>query len=371
MDEEKLSVIALNSLPYMHPVMYHELVKRFGSARRVFSAAPEELRGVKDVGAAMAELIKTSDPGKLAEDEIALAEKLEADIFLLGQEGYPRPLEKIFAPPPALYVMGQWRQEDEMSIAVVGTRGPTAYGRHMAQKLSGDLAKAGFCVVSGFAMGIDVAAHRATLEAGGRTVAALGCGLNINYPADHYSLKKKIAQNGAVISQFGLTAPPGKTTFPIRNRVVAGLTLGTLVVEAPLESGALITAYAALDEGKEVFATPGQVNSKKSEGANRLIQKGYAKLCMGIDDIIDDLPDHARGWAKNRQLAMDLGEEKVNLELDEEERMVATALEDGQKHIDEVAIICGLPLGKVSAILLSLEIKGLARQSAGKMFMRS
>jgi len=371
MNEEKKYALALNCLPYMHPNMYHALLSRYGSARDVFMAPRDELLEMRDLGAPMADLIKTSDPMKLADDEIALAQKLETNIYFLGDYDYPAPLADIHFPPPILYIKGEWRKEDRLSFAIVGTRAPTAYGRHMAQKIAEGLAKAGICVVSGFAMGVDVAAHKAALKAGGRTVAVLGCGLNINYPADHFSLKGKIAQNGAVMSQFGLTAAPGKTTFPIRNRVVAGLTLGTVVVEAPMSSGALITASAALDSGKEVFSVPGPINSKNSVGANRLIQRGHARLYMEVADLFDSLPDFARGWVTQRQMGLDLVAQQAIMELTDEENVVARVLDKGEAHIDEVAGLCGLPLGKVSAILLSLEIKGVVKQSAGKMFMRS
>jgi DNA processing protein len=372
MDREKLHALALNSLPYMHPATYHALLARFGAAAEVFRARREDLTALREVSPAMADLIKSSAPEKLAEAEISLAEKLGAGILFLDGPDYPEPLKKIHAPPPVLYVMGRWRKEDEFSVAVVGTREPTPYGRNTAERLSEGLARAGLTVVSGFARGIDGTAHRAALKAGGRTVAALGCGLNINYPANHGDMKKRIAENGAVISQFGLTMEPSLVSFPIRNRVVAGLTLGTIVVEAPVESGALITAYAALDCGKEVFAVPGQVNSKKSEGANRLIQKGYARLCMSAQDVIDDLPDPARKWIKARQMELGLEENAAaEAALEGEEAAIAKILEDGERHIDQVAAMCGLPLGKVSAILLSLEIKGLVKQASGKMFMRS
>ncbi|MDH5637454.1 MAG: DNA-processing protein DprA [Nitrospinota bacterium] len=371
MDEGKLCAVALNSLPYMHPATYHALVARFGSARAVFKTGRDQLSTVREALPAMVDVIKTCDPVKLAEAEMALAQKLEAKIFFLGDYDYPASLADIHAAPPVLYIKGEWRKEDRLSFAIVGTRRPTAYGRHMAQKIAEGLAKAGICVVSGFAMGVDVAAHKGALRAGGRTVAVLGCGLNINYPADHYSLKNKIAQNGAVMSQFGLTAAPGKTTFPIRNRVVAGLTLGTIVVEAPMSSGALITASAALDSGKEVFAVPGPVNAKNSVGANRLIQRGHARLFMEVEDLFDSLPDFARGWVKERQMGLDLVAQKAIMELTDDENVVVKILENGEVHIDEVAGLCGLPLGKVSAILLSLEIKGVVKQSAGKMFMRS
>lgn len=343
------------------------MLAAYGEAAEVFRAGQADLARVKDVPPALAEKIAQTNPAQVAEKELGYCEKLGAAVALLGEEGYPAPLANTHAPPPVLYISGQWRKEDELSIAVVGTRGATGYGRAMAGKFGGALAEAGITVVSGLARGIDTIAHRAALANGGRTVAVIGCGLNIYYPPENRDLQKKIPDNGAVISQFAITTSPGKTNFPIRNRVISGLTLGSLIIEAPERSGALSTAAAALEANREVFALPGPVNSKKSEGANRLIKRGHAKLAQTVDDILDELPVEARRTAATRQASLDLKEQP---DLTAEEEAVMKNLDGAEKHIDQLASQSGLPSHRVSAILLSLEIKGLVKQAAGKMFIR-
>ncbi|MBI4828634.1 MAG: DNA-protecting protein DprA [Nitrospinae bacterium] len=369
MDDARACRIALNAIPFMHPALYHRLVAAFGSARAVFGASTAELLSVRDAAPALVESIRESDPVKLAERETALAAKLSARILLMDDEGYPAPLASAAAPPPVLTVAGEWKKEDEAALAVVGTRAPTTYGKAMTQKFTVALVKAGLTIVSGLARGVDGVAHRAALECGGRTVAVLGCGLNVFYPPEHRELQGRIAGQGAVISQFPCAAAPSKVTFPARNRVISGLSLGALVVEAPEKSGALITAYAALEDNREVFALPGPVNSPRSEGTNRLIQKGHAKLALSVDDILDELPPAVRDAARQGQLTLSL--EKRAPELDGEERALLHLLDHEERHIDDLAQAAGLPSHKASVILLSLEIKGLVTQSAGKMFSRS
>ena len=368
MDDDRTCRIALNAIPFMHPALYHRLVAAFGSARAGFSVSAAELSSVRDAAPALVEAVREGDPVKLAGQETELAAKLSARIILLGDEGYPAPLLSASAPPPVLAVAGEWKKEDETALAVVGTRAPTAYGKAMTQKFTQALVKAGLTIVSGLARGVDGVAHRAALECGGRTVAVLGCGLNVFYPPEHRELQGRIAGQGAVISQFPLAAAPSKVTFPARNRVISGLSLGALVIEAPEKSGALITAYAAIEDNREVFALPGPVSSPRSEGTNRLIQKGHAKLALTVDDILDELPPAVRDAARRGQLSLSL--EKRAPELDGEERALFALIDHEQKHIDDLAQAAGLPSHRASAILLSLEIKGLVTQSAGKMFFR-
>jgi DNA processing protein len=315
----------------------------------------------------LVEKIRASDPVELAEKEIAYADKIGASIITMGEEGYPEPLLTAFAPPPVLSINGDWLKSDSVSIAVVGTRNPTNYGKIMTQKMTTALVNAGFTIVSGLARGVDGIAHRTAIEQGGRTTAMLGCGLNIYYPPEHRELQKQIPKHGAVMSQFSFTIRPGKTLFPIRNRVISGLSIGTLVIEAPEKSGALITAYSALNDNRDVFALPGPVNSRNSEGTNKLIKKGHAKLVQSVDDIIDELPDYIRDQTRTKQVSLNLQEVS---KLTEDEKTVIGHIDNSERHIDHVAVNSGLPLSKVSAILLSLEIKGLVKQVAGKMFLR-
>lgn len=363
--EDKSFRIALNATPYMGPMTFHRLVAAFGSARNVFCAGIENLKEVEGVSEALARKIVETDPEKIAQRESDLAEKLGANIVTIGDPGYPEPLVNAYSPPPVLSIKGEWKQGDQLSIAVVGTRAPTQYGRSQAEKLSTELAKLGITIVSGLARGVDGVAHRAALAVGGRTVAVLGCGLNVYYPPEHRDMQKRIPESGCVISQFPMATGPDKVYFPMRNRVVSGLSLGTLVIEAPEKSGALITVYAAIEDNREAFALPGPVNSPKSVGTNSLIKRGHAKLVQRVEDIIEDLPDYAKQWVMNRQGSLPLA---PAVTLSAEEEIVMEALSADCQHIDLITQVCGLPPNMVSAILLTLELKGVARQAPGKMF---
>ncbi|MBI4667433.1 MAG: DNA-protecting protein DprA [Nitrospinae bacterium] len=358
--------IALNAVPFIGPVIFHRLVAAFGSAMEVFQTPVARLAEVEGVSEALAKKISGTDPLKVSARETQMAEKLGASINLLGEDGYPKPLENIYSPPPVLSIAGDWREEDELAIGVVGTRAPTSYGKMMAEKLAGALAELGVMVVSGLARGVDGLAHRGAMNAGGRTAAVLGCGLNIYYPAEHRDIQKKIPDTGAVISQFPFIAGPDKIHFPMRNRVVSGLCLGVLVIEAAEKSGALITAYAALDDNRDVFALPGPVNSPKSEGPNRLIKKGHAKLVQSVEDILEELPEYVLGKLKARQAQLPL---ETPIPLTPEEQMALEAMDHTERHIDIIAQSSGLPTPMLSAILLTLELKGKVKQMPGKLFM--
>ena len=363
--EDKSFRIALNATPFVGPVIFHRLVAAFGSARDVFTAGISSLKEVEGVSEGLARKIVETEPEKTALRELARAEKLGARIVTLGDAGYPAPLINAYSPPPILSIKGEWKESDQLALAVVGTRTPTQYGRAQAEKPSSELARMGITVVSGLARGVDGVAHRAALSAGGRTIAVLGCGLNVYYPPEHRDLQKRIPENGCVISQFPMATGPDKVYFPMRNRVVSGLSLGTLVIEAPEKSGALITVYAALDDNREAFAVPGPINSTKSDGTNKLIKKGHAKLVQRVEDIIDDLPYYAKQWVTERQGSLALA---PTVTLSAEEEIVMEALSPDGQHIDVITQACGLPPSMVSAILLTLELKGMARQAPGKLF---
>lgn len=366
MTGDRIYRIALNTLPPVGPVAYHRLIGAFGSARDVFRAGVEELSRINGLSPAAAETVRGTDPEAAAERELAFARAAGASIVLLGEEGYPKPLENAYCPPPVLSILGEWREEDSAAMAVVGSRTPSRYGRAMTEKLTRELSEAGLTIVSGLARGVDGVAHRAALEAGGRTIAALGCGLNVYYPAEHKGLQRAIAGNGAVVSQFPFAARPDKANFPMRNRVISGLSLGVFVTEAAEKSGALITAYAAIDDNRDVFALPGQANSPKSRGTNRLIKLGHAKLVQDVEDIIEELPDYVRKSIMERQAALPLPDDGLS----EEEARALGALGHEPVHMDAVADGLGLPSNMVSAILLSLELKGLVRQMPGRLFIK-
>jgi DNA processing protein len=261
---------------------------------------------------------------------------------------------------------GEMKEEDAISISIVGTRNVSWYGKEVATRLSQGLAKRGVTVVSGMARGIDSLAHRAALEAGGRTIAVLGNGLNTVYPPENRKLKEEIVERGAVISEFVMEARPERVNFPVRNRIISGLSLGTIVVEASSRSGALITARMALEQGREVFAVPGSVSSETSRGTNSLIKRG-AKLVENVDDILEELPGDLEGLLKE-------GAEESELpppQLSPEEEKVFSLLNREAQHIDILTEKSGLPASRVAGILVNLELEGLAEQLPGKSFTRS
>ncbi|HYQ48557.1 MAG TPA: DNA-processing protein DprA, partial [Thermodesulfovibrionales bacterium] len=256
-------------------------------------------------------------------------------------------------------VKGSYRADDRFGIAVVGSRTYSTYGQTVTQKISGELAAAGITVVSGMARGIDTFAHRSALASGGRTIAVLGSGIDVCYPSENRGLMDKIAVSGCVMSEFPPGTPPNRENFPRRNRLISGLSLGVLVVEAAEDSGSLITASIALEQNREVFAVPGNITAKNSAGTNRLIRQG-AKMVTQGRDIIEELAPVLRGFIRD--------EKKRNVELSSGEQEVCTCLSGEPKHIDTLAREIGLPVHRILDILLSLELKGVIRQSDGKRF---
>jgi DNA processing protein len=275
-------------------------------------------------------------------------------------EEYPPGLKEIYDPPPVLYVLGTLSPRDLRGVAVVGSRNPTTYGRIAAEKLSFGLGKLGVTVVSGLARGVDSAAHQGVLAAGGRTVGVLGCGIDRVYPPENADLFARVAAQGAVLSEFPLSTPPDSDHFPIRNRIISGISLGVVVVEATLRSGSLITARFALEQGREVYALPGNVDSARSEGTNRLIKQG-AKLVMKAEDIVEEILP---------QLRQAPPPEPPKLSLPPDEEKILSLLGREAQHIDAVAGRSGWPIGRVSAVLLSLEIAGHVKQLPGMRFLK-
>ena len=254
-----------------------------------------------------------------------------------------------------------------MAVSVVGTRSASPYGKMVAEQISSHLAARGVTVISGMAYGIDTAAHKGCLDGGGRTIAVMGNGLSVVYPARNVKLMEKIIESGAIISEFPMGMKPLRNNFPRRNRVISGLSLGTLVVEAPKRSGALITAEFALDQGREVLAVPGQIFSEMSGGTHDLIKQG-AKLVESVEDIIEELPSYMLQPVTEEDFKVE--EERMEIQLSAEEKAIWKVVGYSQIHIDDISRQAGLPAYKVSAALVMLELKGLVQQSAGKMFTR-
>lgn len=297
------------------------------------------------------------------EQELAKLERLDIQVLTWLDDGYPRLLLEIDAPPPVLYVRGNIVADDEWALAIVGTRGATRYGKEVTRTFAGELAAAGMTIVSGLALGIDRLAHQAALDAGGRTIAVLGSGVDRLYPARNRKLAVQAMDNGAVVSDYPLGTPPEASNFPPRNRIISGLSLGTIVIEAGKKSGALITSNFALDHGRDVFAVPGSIFSPKSVGTNRLIRDG-AMPVLEPDDIIRAL---------NLRRAMPQREARETLpETDNEiEASILEALSHEPTHIDQIGSETGLNAATISSTLAMMELKGLVRASGGMTYVRA
>ena len=360
---EREAYIALNRMDQLGPVRVRALVARLGSARAVFEASVEKLRSAEGVGEGLARRIVEQrgrcDPG----EEIARAARCGARVIAFTDADYPEPLKTIHDPPLALYVRGDLRPDDRRAVAIVGTRRCTHYGRSVADRLAFQLGRAGFAVVSGLARGIDVAAHEGALKAGGRTLAVLGGALDRLYPPECAPLADRIADGrGAVVSEYAMGREPDRTTFPYRNRVVSGLSMGVVVVEADTQSGAMITAGQALDQGRAVFAVPGRVDSSASRGAHRLLKNG-AKLVEDAADIFEEFeylipPDRAAPAPAPRA--------EWPFAFNAEEAAVVAALAGGGLDVDSLARQAGLPAARLAALLIGLEMKRVVRMLPGR-----
>ena len=268
-------------------------------------------------------------------------------------------MREIYAPPPVIYVRGKLNPEDEWAVAVVGTRRATAYGKQVARMLSQDLVRNGVTVVSGLARGIDAEAHRAALDAGGRTLAVMACGLDRIYPPEHRKLAHEIAENGALISDYPVGTRPEARNFPPRNRIISGLSLGVVVVEAGSKSGALITVEFAIEQGREVFAVPGNIVSRTSVGCNRIIQDG-AKMVLHVRDVLEEL---------NLTMIEQHAEVRAVLPTDGTEAQLLQLISDDPLHVDEICRQSQMPVHKVSGTLAMMELKGMIRQVTGMHYI--
>jgi DNA processing protein len=300
-------------------------------------------------------------------------ERLEANwaqLVTFADAAHPDLLRWLPDPPPVLYVRGELLPEDKLAMAVVGSRRPSHYGQLMAKRFGAELAEHGFTVVSGLARGIDSLAHQGALQAGGRTIAVLGCGVNRIYPAEHRRLYDAVRGQGAVVSEFAFDTKPDRWNFPRRNRIISGLSLGVLVVEASDRSGSLHTAHHAVEQGREVFAVPGRIDVENSRGTHCLIQGG-AKLITGVGDILDELPDAVRTAALQQHAAAQALAEEAPTDLSPQESQILALLGGEESHIEAVIHASQLPAHVVASILATLELRGMVRQFPGKFFARS
>jgi DNA processing protein len=369
------ALVGLNLVPEIGSIRLNILLELFGTPQNLLNAPYEKLISVLGIGEKIAHNI-TSLKKEDVEKEFQLAQKHNLKIITQDDPEYPENLKKIYDPPIVLYIKGDLLAQDKLSIAIVGSRRASFYGLTAAEKFAYELANLGFTVVSGLAYGIDTQAHKGALRAKGRTLAVLGNGLANIYPAQNKELSEQIAQNGAVISEFPVSTNPLKQNFPRRNRVISGLSLGVLVVEAARNSGALITADFALEQGREVFALPGKIDSGTSFGTNGLIKQG-AKLVSHIEDIIEELN---LGSISNNALPKKtdgikdgLKEDHLTIpeELTNEESVLYNTLSYQPLHLDDIVDRLGLNASCVLNTLLRLEIKKLICQLPGKQFARS
>ena len=353
----------------------HKLVEHFGSPQAAYMASLTELEGC-GLPARVAQAIFAQTGLKEAEKEMVAAAKAECQLVTLANPNYPPPLMQIPDPPLVLYVRGDVQALSQHAVAMVGTRRPTAYGSSVAHRLAGDLAQRGLVIVSGLARGVDSAAHRGALEAKGKTVVVQGRGMDGIYPAENKQLAEKIQESGAVISEFPLGTGPLPENFPIRNRIISGLALGVIVVEAAEYSGSLITARLANEQNREVFAVPGNITSAQSFGPNHLIKQG-AKLVDQWMDVIEEFPAEIRmqllppADASEDAMAAPGKESLFEASLTPDQKAVFAVLRcDEALFVDSIIGLAQLPQPRVLGTLLELEMSGLIRQLPGKNFIR-
>ena len=404
LSQETTNLLHLSLIQGIGPKTAQFLIEIFGSAEKVLNATPQELQKTEELSPSAHERLIQKHLGCPLARELELIHEYGCQIITLYDTAYPPLLKEIDTPPLLLYIRGELKPEDALNVALVGSRQAKDYGRRVSYQLSYQLAQRGLTVTSGFAKGIDTCAHRGALEAGGRTIAVMGNGLSLIYPAGNSELAEKIAESGALISEFPMGMKPRGENFPRRNRIISGLTLGTVVVEASNRSGALITARLASDQGREVFAVPGEIFSELSTGTHRLIDDG-AKLISTVDDLLEALPQHALrqisaltpptvqdngieipqipsvAKSEDKHISKPLSKTSAAVdieaasiipppELTTDEKTVFNAIETPSSHIDTIVRATQLSISQVSSVLLMLELKGAIQQLPGKQFTK-
>ncbi|NTW50723.1 MAG: DNA-protecting protein DprA [Chlorobiales bacterium] len=373
--EFKLSLLILSQIPGVGSLRLRGLLNSFKCYERILSASHQELTAVPGIGASVGEKIiafsksaaKLEEAQTTALRQLDQLEKLGARLLTLWDEDYPALLREIYDPPVTLFVRGNILPQDKEAIAIVGTRQATDYGKNATRKICRELAEKGMTIVSGLAYGIDITAHTTAIESGSRTIAVLGCGVDKIYTDPGGKLYPKIIEQGAILSEEWFGAEPSPEKFPRRNRIISGLSLGTVIVESDSKGGALITAAYALDQNREVFAVPGSIFSRKCNGTNELIRDGKAKLIFGAEDILNEVK-----LPLDKQNALHTHAPQRELpELCEAETLVLKALSDNPVHIDTIAETTGLDISELLILLFELEMKHLVEQHPGKLFKRT
>jgi DNA processing protein len=354
--------LALNTVPGIGVVRFVALVKHFSSPQAALEASPRELNALPEIGEKIARALKDQVDEKHAEAQLAKLEHHNARLVSILDSDYPDQLKRIYDPPPFLIIKGDFRPEDRLAVAIVGSRMSSEYGRQVTETLSHELSKAGMTIVSGLARGIDSIAHQATIACSGRTIGVLGCGLDVIYPPENKKLYDDVASAGAVVTEFEFGVRPEKFNFPARNRIISGLSRGVIVVEARRGSGALVTAQHAIDQNREVFAIPGNITSVASHGTNELLKQGAIPVTQAADVLLAlGIDPSTRAAAKQRP----------RISLPEAEQLIYDSLSTQPQLVDSLSNSVHRPVGEVLSLLLSLEMAGLVRQLPGKLFLRT
>ncbi|MEQ8523272.1 DNA-processing protein DprA [Gracilimonas sp.] len=360
-------LVALSLIPGFGSRRIYKLLKNIDEPEEIFSLGKRKLRSIEGIGEASALSILAFDSWEKVDALISETEKTGSEIITIGDPDYPPLLKQIYDPPALFWIKGNPEALSKPGVAVVGTRNTSAYGRNMAKKLTGELAEQGLCIFSGLAYGIDSIAHQTALEHNASTVAVLGSGIDNLYPKKNADLANRIVKSGgAVITEFTLGTNPDAGNFPVRNRIVSGMSLGVLVVESGIKGGSMITADLGLDQNREVFAVPHPLGSPSGTGCNYLIKRGAAKLVQTVDDIMEELPvEHSSGAEISQE------EKKVNWrdkELDETAIKICEALEKESFQVDDLSDAIGISTSRLLVSLLQLEMDGIVLQKAGKNF---
>ena len=376
---EREALIAFNRVQGIGSVTAQQIIEALGSLAAVFEASEKELQSIPGIGVERAALLTQDLRRVSAEEELERASKTGVQVITWDDKTYPALLKEITDPPLVLYVAGDVTALDTPSIAIVGTRHPTVYGRETARRFAYQLGGAGYTIISGLAEGIDTEAHLGALKAKGKTVAVLGSALDCLYPKSNTKLAREIATSGgAVISEYAFGRQPDRQTFPMRNRIVSGLSRGVLVVEAPVNSGTLITAGQGMDQNRSVMVIPGRIDSAASQGCHKLLKEG-ARLVTSPEEVIDEVQDLFIG--RSARISTEISKPVKKMEpkeekkpvpvLTAEERSIMVIVDDGGTPIDVVIRKTGLPAGRVNALLVSLQIKRLMKLMPGGIVMRA
>lgn len=368
-DEDLKHWLALTFIKDVGPITTKRLLSALHSPRKILEAGLNELKDIEDITESKAKRIYEFDSWSKVDKEIEAIKNRAIRIIKYTDREYPESLRQIDTSPILLYAKGRFVKEDKYAIAMVGSRNMTEYGKNIAEIIASELSSYGLTVVSGMARGIDTLSHKGALKAGGRSIAVLGCGLDNPYPPENIEIFERLSVNGCVISEFPLGTPPNKENFPARNRLISGLSLGVLVVEATTNSGSLITANYALEQGKDVFAIPGNITSRNSEGTNTLIKKG-AKLVQRVDDILEEIAPQLKDLIDSSKIASGkiLSKNIDGLEISDGEKAICNILGSEPKHIDLIAREIKMQPARLLGLLLGLEIKGIVKQADGKRF---